>query len=142
MAKSLAVPAAALPTTRLGAIVGVLRLLVASIIMALSALIASILIALGNDGGRYRCWNYGVLAWVLGLKIVTHGAQNAARPQLVVSNHISYLDIIALGAAAEGAFVAKSEIAKWPVVGLMARAGRSVFVDRRRTATGAARNLI
>ena len=142
MAKSLLVPAPALPTTRLGALVGVLRLLAASVVMAISALTAGILIALGNDGERYRCWNYGVLAWVLGLKIVTHGFQNSARPQLLVCNHISYLDIIALGAAAEGAFVAKSEIAKWPVIGLMARAGRSVFVDRRRTATGAARNQI
>lgn len=110
--------------------------------MIFSTLVTGALTALGYDGARYRCWHYGVLARILGLKVMVHGTQSTVRPQLVVCNHISYLDIVALGAAAEGAFVAKAEIAKWPVFGLMAKAGRSVFVDRRRAATGAARDQI
>ncbi len=100
------------------------------------------LTAFGNDGGRYRLWHYKVMARILGLRIVTQGLQSPGRPQLVVCNHISYLDIIALGSAVEGAFVAKADIAKWPIFGFMAKAGRSIFVDRRRAATGIARDQI
>jgi 1-acyl-sn-glycerol-3-phosphate acyltransferase len=57
-------------------------------------------------------------------------------PALVLSNHISWLDIIALGSLRPLSFVAKSEIAGWPLVGTLARLQRTVFIDRaRRTAT-------
>jgi len=110
--------------------------------MIFSTFVTASLSALGNNGGKYRRWHYRVMARILGLRIIAFGTQSRTQPQLLVCNHISYLDIIALGAVAEGAFVAKAEISKWPVFGLMAKAGRSVFVDRRRSATGAARDQI
>jgi 1-acyl-sn-glycerol-3-phosphate acyltransferase len=110
--------------------------------MTFSTIVTGTLAALGKDGGRYRRWHYKVVARILGLRVIVRGNQSTARPQLVVCNHISYLDIIALGSAAEGAFVAKADIAKWPVFGIMAKAGRSIFVDRRRAATGTARDQI
>ena len=110
--------------------------------MTFSTVVTGSLTALGQDGGAYRCWHYKVMARILGLRVLIFGTQDGSRPQLVVCNHISYLDIIALGSAAEGAFVAKADIAKWPVFGIMAKAGRSVFVDRRRAATGVARDQI
>ncbi|ACA17781.1 phospholipid/glycerol acyltransferase [Methylobacterium sp. 4-46] len=51
---------------------------------------------------------------------------------LVLANHISWLDILVLGALRPLSFVAKSEIAGWPVIGFMARMQRTVFIDRAR----------
>lgn len=56
---------------------------------------------------------------------------------LIVANHVSWLDISVIGAQRPLSFVAKSEVAAWPVVGLLAKLQRTVFVDRaRRAATG------
>jgi 1-acyl-sn-glycerol-3-phosphate acyltransferase len=49
---------------------------------------------------------------------------------LLVANHLSYLDIIFFGAALPCCFVAKAEIATWPVFGTLACAGGTLFVDR------------
>lgn len=52
-------------------------------------------------------------------------------PVLFVSNHSSYLDIPVLGAIIPGCFVAKSEVASWPFIGMMARFQNTVFIERR-----------
>jgi 1-acyl-sn-glycerol-3-phosphate acyltransferase len=49
---------------------------------------------------------------------------------LVVSNHLSYLDILVLSAEMPCFFVAKIEIGGWPFFGKAARAGGTIFVDR------------
>jgi 1-acyl-sn-glycerol-3-phosphate acyltransferase len=49
---------------------------------------------------------------------------------LVVSNHLSYLDILVLSAAMPCFFVAKIEIGGWPFFGRAARCGGTIFVDR------------
>lgn len=49
---------------------------------------------------------------------------------LVVSNHLSYLDVLILGAAMPCFFVAKVEIGGWPFFGKAARTGGTIFVDR------------
>lgn len=49
---------------------------------------------------------------------------------LVVSNHVSWLDILVLQALLPGAFVAKTEVRRWPVVGFLAEACATIFVDR------------
>ena len=51
---------------------------------------------------------------------------------LVLANHVSWLDIVALGSLRPLTFVAKSEIAGWPVVGLLAALQRTIFIDRQR----------
>ncbi|TXH61026.1 MAG: 1-acyl-sn-glycerol-3-phosphate acyltransferase [Burkholderiaceae bacterium] len=52
--------------------------------------------------------------------------------RLVVANHLSWLDIFAIDALCPASFVAKSEIARWPLVGtLVARAG-TLFIERGR----------
>jgi len=59
------------------------------------------------------------------------------RPVLFVSNHVSWLDIIAIGSIQPVAFVAKSEVRKWPLVGITAEMQRTVFVERaKRHQTG------
>ncbi|MFN9775350.1 MAG: lysophospholipid acyltransferase family protein [Burkholderiales bacterium] len=60
------------------------------------------------------------------------GTHGAGRGRLLLSNHVSWLDIFAIDALAPASFAAKAEIASWPLAGtLVARAG-TVFVERGR----------
>lgn len=57
---------------------------------------------------------------------------------LLVSNHLSYLDILVIGALTPAVFVSKSEVRSWPVIGwLTALAGTIFIVRERRTHVGA-----
>ena len=51
-----------------------------------------------------------------------------------VSNHSSWLDIPVLGGVLDACFVAKDEVGRWPLIGTIARLGRTVFVSRQRHA--------
>lgn len=77
-------------------------------------------------------YHHGVCA-ILGITVERRGKASAARPVLFICNHGSYVDIEALGATVAGCFVAKQEIAAWPLFGLLARLQRSVFVERNPT---------
>jgi len=68
---------------------------------------------------------------LLGIHIDVRGEVSDARPTLFVSNHLSYLDIPVLSAAVETSFIAKREVASWPLFGWLAKLQRTVFVDRR-----------
>ncbi|MEM6603253.1 MAG: lysophospholipid acyltransferase family protein [Pseudomonadota bacterium] len=58
-------------------------------------------------------------------------------PIIFVANHWSWLDISVLGAVLDGHFVAKSEIAGWPVFGFLAKLQNTIFVSRNdRTKVG------
>jgi 1-acyl-sn-glycerol-3-phosphate acyltransferase len=57
---------------------------------------------------------------------------------LVASNHLSYLDILFFGATLPCVFVAKVEVRSWPMLGLLAALGGTVFIDRRSAASAAA----
>jgi len=75
---------------------------------------------------------HGVICWMLGIRITTMGRRTDERPVLIVANHTSWLDISVITAVAPVVFVAKQEVAAWPVFGLLAKLQRSVFVDRAR----------
>jgi lyso-ornithine lipid O-acyltransferase len=79
---------------------------------------------------------------ILGLRVHALGIPIARRPVLFVVNHISYIDIEVLGSLVEGSFVAKAEVAGWPLFGWLARLQRSVFVDRRMRSTARQRDAI
>lgn len=68
----------------------------------------------------------------LGLRITVIGEPATGRPTLLVSNHISWTDIVAIGSVADVTFVAKREVGDWFFVGLMARLQKTIFVDRSR----------
>jgi len=53
-------------------------------------------------------------------------------PAILVPNHVSWTDISVIGALSPLCFVAKKDVADWPVFGVLARAQGSVFVDRER----------
>jgi len=76
-------------------------------------------------------WNAGLLA-VLDLQVDARGqAQHGA---LIVSNHVSWLDIPVIVAHAETRFVSKSEVARWPVAGWLANAAGTFYIERGRHA--------
>ncbi|MET1028865.1 MAG: lysophospholipid acyltransferase family protein [Dongiaceae bacterium] len=72
---------------------------------------------------------------IFGFDLQLIGRMSKVRPTLFVSNHTSYLDIPVLGSILPASFVAKAEVAKWPVFGMLAKLQRTVFVDRRRGST-------
>jgi 1-acyl-sn-glycerol-3-phosphate acyltransferase len=87
----------------------------------------------GTIGVRY----YRALAAVLRIRVHVVGAPVRDRAVLFISNHVSWADIVVIGSIAPIAYVSKSEIAKWPLVGTAAKSQRTIFVDRaRRQQTG------
>lgn len=69
---------------------------------------------------------------LIGLNISTVGRPPDGPSALIVANHASWIDISAISATTPVVFIAKSEIAAWPIFGVLARLQRSVFVDRSR----------
>jgi 1-acyl-sn-glycerol-3-phosphate acyltransferase len=79
---------------------------------------------------------------ILGLRVRRIGRPTTSRPVLFAANHISYLDITVFGSLIAGSFVAKTEVARWPLFGWLARLQRSVFIDRRVRSTAEQRDSI
>jgi len=91
-------------------------------------------------GWRLQRWIplafHRVFLWLFDVRIVEKGRPPGGAATLVLSNHLSWLDIPVIGSLHPLSFVAKSEIADWPGVGFLAKLQRSVFIDRaRRKAT-------
>ncbi|MFN0123135.1 MAG: lysophospholipid acyltransferase family protein [Blastocatellia bacterium] len=78
----------------------------------------------------FRLWARLVTA-LLGINLETSGPAPRA-PFFLVANHLSYLDIIVLAARLDCIFIAKSEVARWPVLGLLCHCMNTIFIDRRR----------
>jgi 1-acyl-sn-glycerol-3-phosphate acyltransferase len=75
------------------------------------------------------------VAHLIGIRVVRRGAPAPARPLLYVANHMSWLDIVVLGGLDDTRFVARHDMADWPLFGLFAKLHRSVFVERRASQT-------
>ena len=89
---------------------------------------------------RWIGWPRFFLQWfgeALGLEVRVEGIP-AGRDVLYVANHVSWLDILALGGATPVWFVSKDDVGAWPLVGMLARIGGTIFIDResRRAARG------
>jgi lyso-ornithine lipid O-acyltransferase len=69
---------------------------------------------------------------LLGVRTMVLGSLSNQRPLLVVANHVSWLDVSVIAAVAPVVFIAKQEVAGWPLIGVLARLQRSIFVERRR----------
>lgn len=86
----------------------------------------------------YRTIHYGspfpriflrVACRLCGVRLRVHGVP-LRRDVFYIANHLSWIDILALGGASGTAFVAKAELATAPLVGWLARINRTVFVSR------------
>jgi 1-acyl-sn-glycerol-3-phosphate acyltransferase len=84
-----------------------------------------------------------VVLRIFGIRLTVRGRVPEKGPLLVVSNHVSYLDPELLSSVLRASFVAKSEVARWPVFGLLCQLQRTVFVERgRRHASGGQRDVL
>lgn len=93
----------------------------------------------------YPCWRlrlyhardvlvmafYRQVCLILGIGIHVRGVPDVKRPLLVVSNHMSYIDVFVLASVMHVKFTPKSDVAGWPMIGWMCKLAGCIFIDRR-----------
>ncbi len=83
------------------------------------------------------------LCKIMGIRVETFGRPCREPGVLLAANHTSYLDMPVLAAVIPVAFIAKSEVANWPLFGTLSHLARTVFVEReRRSKAGLQRDRI
>jgi 1-acyl-sn-glycerol-3-phosphate acyltransferase len=89
----------------------------------------------GRRSGQYALHKWA--AWVSRRLSIEVAVEGAPPPHgLIVSNHLSYLDILVFSSIVPCSFVSKHEIKGWPAIGWAARLAGTIFIDRsRRSAT-------
>ena len=114
-----------------------------------AALIQSVLLVLpGKAKVDFARFYWATIARLLGLQVRRIGERaepagppgGRVRPIIYVGNHSSWLDIPAVGGELKACFVSKDDVAGWPLVGTIARLGRTVFVSRSRQSIGRERS--
>ncbi|HEY0821981.1 MAG TPA: lysophospholipid acyltransferase family protein [Rhizobacter sp.] len=73
----------------------------------------------------------GQVARALGMQIESSGRSHDG-PALIVANHISWLDILAINAVHPARFVSKADVKRWPVLGWLIGCGGTLFIERER----------
>ena len=74
-------------------------------------------------------WARGFLrVWRIELQV--RGTPPAQGPLLLVANHISWLDILVMHAAGYCRFVSKSDVKRWPMIGMMATGAGTLYIER------------
>jgi 1-acyl-sn-glycerol-3-phosphate acyltransferase len=76
----------------------------------------------------YHFWSRACVR-ILGGRLRIEGTPPEA-PFFLVSNHLSYVDVVVLASCLDGFFVAKAEIRHWPLFGLLSRTVGTLFIDR------------
>lgn len=112
-----------------------LRCVRAALALAAIGPLAAIWIILPDRAALRR--RIAAAAWAIVLRgfavrLRVHGAPADPGDALIVANHISWLDIVALGRLVDGGFVAKAEVGRWPLIGGLAQRYGCLFVDRER----------
>lgn len=80
-------------------------------------------------------WWFRRILGALGARVRVVG-DISHRPGMWISNHISWLDIVVIGSRAPVHFVSKSEVARWPVIGFLARESGTLFLRRGANESG------
>ncbi len=77
-----------------------------------------------------RQWHRRVCR-ILGIRVLVHG-DPPPPPVLVVSNHVSWLDIPVLASVLNPLFLSKAEVRRWPLIGWLAMGAGTLFIERGR----------
>ncbi len=140
-----------LPTGREGWLVArrvrVLRRGLAVLAWTLPAMLiqAGCLILPGRAKVAFARLYWRVFTRLIGIRVRVIGTPAkpaGTRSVVYVSNHSSWVDIPVIGGVLDGCFVAKGDVAGWPLIGTIARLGRTVFVSRSRASTGKERDAM
>jgi 1-acyl-sn-glycerol-3-phosphate acyltransferase len=78
---------------------------------------------------RIEVWADALLA-KLAIKLIVNGKPPKTGPMLLVSNHISWLDILVIHAAGHCRFVSKADIKHWPVLGTLTTSAGTLYIER------------
>jgi 1-acyl-sn-glycerol-3-phosphate acyltransferase len=110
--------------------------LVLTLVLGTAVIVAKLLGVREGPGSIYdlapRWWARAML-FAAGVHVVLHGAERLepGRPNIFVSNHVSWFDVLALVIALpQYSFVAKAELFKVPVFGTAARAVGTIPIER------------
>ena len=76
---------------------------------------------------KFVCWLYNI-------NVTVQGNVSQQANTIFVGNHISYIDIVAIGAFLEATFIAKADVRHWPLLGVLIRLNKTVFIERTRDA--------
>ncbi|WP_116198802.1 lysophospholipid acyltransferase family protein [Amycolatopsis circi] len=111
-----------------------------SVVLAALLVVPALLAIRGRSRERMMRRIFRAVLRAFGVRMSVVGgadflAAPAGRGALVVNNHISWLDIIAINALRPMRALAKIEIGSWPILGTLVRRGGSIFLDRNRLRT-------
>ena len=105
---------------------------------------AVLLLLPGHGKVGFARFYWGGMCRLLGVTVNVVGEPahrtGDGRPVVFVCNHSSWLDVPVLGGELDACFIAKEEIARWPLIGWIAGLGRTVYVRRQRTSTARERD--
>jgi lyso-ornithine lipid O-acyltransferase len=112
--------------------------------LGVGVLAATLIVLIGGPVRRLAQWRgrrlgenlppllHRALCHALGVRLRVHGAPAAAAPQLVVANHVSWLDIVVLGAMRPTEFLAKKEVGEGFFTRHLVALQGAVYIDRAR----------
>lgn len=115
----------------------VLRLSSAVILLLLGIGVVVALCLVPRRWGRQliKAW-FAALLRAFGVRLVVHDRERlGSNGALIVSNHVSWLDVAVLQAVCPMRLLAKTELRSWPVVGVLARRAGTLYIDRDRLST-------
>jgi 1-acyl-sn-glycerol-3-phosphate acyltransferase len=109
-----------------------LRLLLIGLHLLYGTLQTGLLFPLAGARWRQRLtrrWSQQLLV-LLGIRVESGADLARLESGLLVANHISFIDIFVINSKLPSAFVAKSDVAQWPLIGWLARRVDTVFIER------------
>ncbi len=121
----------------MSAFLATLKLIIFAILCLLVVPIQSIILLFTKSRPAYVIPYYwhAAVSYAFGIKINKIGEPIKSKQTLYVSNHISYLDIPAIGGILPYiSFVAKNEVSGWPVFGFLSKLQQTAFIKRSRNA--------
>lgn len=84
----------------------------------------------GRGASLLPRWFHKIVCLLFHIRVEVKGTPIKDRPVIFVSNHISYLDIEAIGSVMRTSFIAKNDVADWPLFGLLAKLQQTLFISR------------
>lgn len=92
------------------------------------------------------CFNkayFKVVCLIIGMRVkIIEGKLSTKQNLLLLSNHISYLDIFLLGSQLKINFISKDDVKNWPIFGIITKLGNTVYISRDKTKAKSQINLI
>lgn len=122
---------------RLVAVLRLIAIFALTLLVALSLSVGrAVLFATPRAKRRWRIWHFKLWSrtsmFLLGARTEWHGEPPEA-PFFLASNHLGYLDIVALAQRVDGVFLSKVDVRGWPVVGWLTTLADTLYINRERT---------